>query len=184
MRAVGQRRVELEHEAARARARGREVARQREAAAPDVECAHGRARTVEGVDRVADRARVVELEVGRVGDVDVGVAERVEQEQTAGRARGVAVDARAVVAGLELAAVPHRQRPGRHREQREHGGEAAARATGGARPPAAEHPRGGWVKQHGRGKVAENLLPETCCLLHASSRVGSTGTEDLTVVTL
>jgi hypothetical protein len=66
------------------------------------------------------------------------------------------------------------QRPGPSRSHEPHVGRSLA----------AEHPRGGWVKQHGRGKVAENLLPETCSLLHASSRVGSTGTEDLTVVTL
>ena len=108
-------RVELEDARERAGTRGRDVARHREAAAADVERVDRLAGRGEAVDDVPEQARVGELEPGRVGQVDVRVAERVHPQLHALLVAVVDVDVDAEVGALALAALGCGRRP-RERE--------------------------------------------------------------------
>ena len=123
---LGERLVGLDHQLARAGPGRRDVARQGAATAAEVD---GRERTVgQHVDDVAHEPDVVELEVGRVGAVDVGLRHAVDRQQPA-------------VVGVEVAqelrlAEPHRPPPGGrpgHGSSRSSAGQAAAKAGSSGR---------------------------------------------------
>ena len=82
-------RIELEHGLARTRPRRLEVAREREPAATDMEDV---GRAIEPVqirsDRVGEPPLVSELEVGRIGQVDIRMRQPVEDEDPAVRVVG------------------------------------------------------------------------------------------------
>ena len=119
--------VDLEHARARARPRGGHVARQREPAAADehrLERPRGHV-----VDGVAHPLRVVELEVRRVLEVDVRVAQALEPQHAPALPPRVLLHARAVVDGLGVARRAGRQRGGAH-DDRAGAGRAARRRCG------------------------------------------------------
>ena len=95
--------VDLEHRALRARVLGAQVAGEREPTAADVERVE---RPVVGElrgDDVGERLHVGELQVGRVGEIDVAVPEVVEPQRAPGRVGEVAFDVDAVVGALDVA---------------------------------------------------------------------------------
>jgi hypothetical protein len=66
----------------------------------------GRARRRDGVGNVAEDLHVAELEMGRVGEVDVGVAQVVEDQRAPGRPFRVCSDVGAVIGRLHVAGPP------------------------------------------------------------------------------
>ena len=140
---LGQRdhaRVELEDEAGGARPRGRQVAGDGEPAAAEVDGVDRLARRRGTVDDVAEQLGVRELEVRRVVEVDVGVAQVVEHEEPSRRAVEVAQDGRGVVRGLDVARVagrrPRHPTPGPRAGRRRRRPGPAGAGRGGTTAPA------------------------------------------------
>ena len=87
---VDQRAVELHDALRRAGAGGRDVPGQRPRAAAEVQHAQRRGRRgIQRVEQVTDPADVLELEVGRVGEVDVALRGAVDEQRPGRRAVGV-----------------------------------------------------------------------------------------------
>ena len=112
-------RVQLEDDLARTGARRLEVAREREAAAPEVEDVD---RSVECVEvrtrRVREPLHVAESDDGRIGDVDVRVGEPVEDEGPPVHVVAVGDDRDAVVGTLRVAGRGTGERETTHRRPR------------------------------------------------------------------
>ena len=126
-------RVELEHQAVRTRSRRFEVAGHGEPAAAQV---HGVERSAvggHGVDHVAEQLGVLELQVGRVLEVHVGVAQVVEDELAGRRAIRIGADVGAEVGRLDVARVAGQRR--RAARDHEHGDAGADRRPAGEAAP-------------------------------------------------
>ena len=105
-----------------------EVARHRQPAGAEVVARQRLARRVGGVGQRGDRLHVVELQVLRVVEVDVGVADPVEQQQPTAVPLVVGHDLRAVVDGLLVAAARRDQR-GQPTDEHDDGGHTPAAAA-------------------------------------------------------